>query len=52
MTAQETRRFTVFATPQPDGRTPWFHVMDRNVAVQTFTKRDAAQAEADRREAA
>lgn len=46
------RRFTVFACPASDGRTPEFNVMDGGVRVsQTFTTKAAAQADADRREA-
>lgn len=46
------RRFTVFARPADDGRTPEFVVNDGGVRVsQPFTTRADAQADADRREA-
>ena len=56
MTAQATRRFTVFARPAADGRTPEFVVMDGNVAVSNggfgvmFKTFSEAVADADRRE--
>ena len=53
---QVARRFTVFARPAADGRTPEFVVMQSNVVcsragfTMTFTSHKEAQKEADQRE--
>jgi len=50
------RRFTVFARPAADGRTPEFVVMQSNVVcsragfTMTFSTHEEAQKEADQRE--